>query len=320
MALDFKIQYVSDIHLEFFEENEEGEWNLDKFVKPVARYLALCGDIGNPMRRQYREFLAACSRVWKSVFIVSGNHEYYDYPSDQFGQSYTKEERDEEIARICDAYPNVYFLRRGVSHRVEEGVWMVGATLWTHIAAEEYYRTSVYMNDYKTIWKEKGKFFHPSDCDAEHQADKAWILREVERIRVEHPGEAVVVITHHLPSFDCIHPEYIGEKLNYCYASSSDECIRAPIIAWLFGHTHKSMRTYKGDIFLGVNPWGYRHEKNGERSYEAVFTAGSGKEAIEKNYELYQVDSESEASTPVATSTTSTEAVCVATDFGMEFI
>jgi hypothetical protein len=69
------IQYVSDIHLEFHDKMNTGSLQPLLFVKPVAPYLVLAGDIGVPDLKGYSVFLQWCSENWNAVFLVAGNHE-----------------------------------------------------------------------------------------------------------------------------------------------------------------------------------------------------------------------------------------------------
>ncbi len=66
-----RIQYISDIHLEFFKVLPK------QIVRPVADILCLAGDIGYPFSSLYRDFLKQVSRDFKKVFLIAGNHEYY---------------------------------------------------------------------------------------------------------------------------------------------------------------------------------------------------------------------------------------------------
>ena len=73
-----RIQYISDLHLEMYKENVSPDL-FTKLIRPEAPYLALCGDIGIPDFVNYENFLNWCSRRWTKVFLVAGNHEYYNW-------------------------------------------------------------------------------------------------------------------------------------------------------------------------------------------------------------------------------------------------
>jgi len=65
-----RIQYISDIHLEFLTNTPK--------VIPRADVLCLVGDIGYPFSKIYKKFLTEMNNLFKKVFLITGNHEYYN--------------------------------------------------------------------------------------------------------------------------------------------------------------------------------------------------------------------------------------------------
>jgi len=66
-----RIQVISDLHLEFPRDSP-----ID--IKPVALYLALCGDISVTFGqglKYYREFMDKHVPRFKKIFVIAGNHE-----------------------------------------------------------------------------------------------------------------------------------------------------------------------------------------------------------------------------------------------------
>jgi predicted MPP superfamily phosphohydrolase len=110
-----KLQYISDIHL---------EKRLIIPTIPVAgNYLALLGDIGSPYKDSYKEFLKYTSDNWEKVFLISGNHEYY-----QKGK-YNQEDVDEQIKNVVKLFKNVYYLNQDVYTLYNYNI--MGCTLWS---------------------------------------------------------------------------------------------------------------------------------------------------------------------------------------------
>jgi hypothetical protein len=64
------LQYLSDVHLEFRQKLPR--------VVPKGDILILAGDIGYPFSGLYEEFLRKMTHSFKKVFLVVGNHEYYN--------------------------------------------------------------------------------------------------------------------------------------------------------------------------------------------------------------------------------------------------
>lgn len=85
----FRIQLASDLHTEFFQPDfGDGSSKtaaairaaiLRRLVQPSAPFLALVGDIGAPFSEESNllEVLKVASSSFKHVFLVLGNHEYY---------------------------------------------------------------------------------------------------------------------------------------------------------------------------------------------------------------------------------------------------
>jgi predicted phosphohydrolase len=46
-------------------------------IEPVQPYLALLGDIGWAAEESYRNLLLDMSTKFKKVYVIAGNHEYY---------------------------------------------------------------------------------------------------------------------------------------------------------------------------------------------------------------------------------------------------
>ena len=61
-----KIQYISDIHLEY----QSTLPNIDQ----ISDILVLAGDIGFPFSFLYKEFLIDMNKKFKKIFLIAGNH------------------------------------------------------------------------------------------------------------------------------------------------------------------------------------------------------------------------------------------------------
>jgi len=75
-----------------------------------------------------------------------------------------------------------------------------------------------------------------------------------------------VVVTHHIPTYRGVHPDYEGSNLNYFFLCDMDNLIQqAQPKVWIYGHTHDSMDFTIGDTRLVCNPFGYlrRQENSG---------------------------------------------------------
>jgi len=70
----FRIQYRSNLHL-------RDKVAFPHIVTPMARYLALTGNIGTPNTQIHASFLDYCTRHWDHVFYVPGMIEFPHIPT-----------------------------------------------------------------------------------------------------------------------------------------------------------------------------------------------------------------------------------------------
>lgn len=232
------VRVLSDLHLEF-----------RGFVPPPAPadVVVCAGDIDVGARGM--EW--ARSRFPDTpVVYVAGNHEFFGARFD-----------DTLVAlRTTAARLGIHFLDAG--EVVLAGVRFLGATLWTDFelygAGPERIEQSMhdakrYMRDYRAIrWGEQGKF-RPHHSLSLHREQVRWLGQ---KLREPFAG-ATVVVTHHLPLRQSVHPRYEGDALNPAFASDLPHLVRAPACLWIHGHTHESLDYVANGTRIVCNPRGY---------------------------------------------------------------
>ena len=78
--------------------------------------------------------------------------------------------------------------------------------------------------------------------------------------------ENCIIITHHAPSMKCISSEYIGDKLNCCFATDLEYLFNNPhMLGWIYGHTHHNVKDVIEHAFLYGNC--YRGENYENRAF-----------------------------------------------------
>lgn len=266
----FEIQYVSDLHLEHHDKKNEGYIVPSMFITPTAPYLALCGDIGNPDLMAYEAFLAWCSKSWKQVFLVAGNHEYYNYRSKTLSDIPT---RAKKIREIASRYKNLVFLDCDSYFLAEHNLRVLGCTLWCDTSSGDMTKIVTYMNDTRNIFIENDTNLLPNRMTALHLEEKEWLTTQIEA--AEKSGESVLILTHYLPSFQLIHEKYQGNPMNICFASNCEELIKPPVKAWICGHSHTGVTLEINGTLCTLNPYGYPGEKVETRSSKATLTLGT---------------------------------------------
>ncbi len=242
----FRLQILSDMHLEFHYRTP--------YIAKTGEILCLCGDIGYPSRSLYKKFIAWAAREYKWIFVIAGNHEFYDKVMHQV---------IEEISAICSDLPNVTFLNDQVidvkyGPDLSKEIRVYGATFWADVSRGDETTIAKEMNDYKKIYIDDGgqpRLLTTADTIAMHVTARD----NLERI-IGESDVPLIVLTHHLPSFFCLHPTLRGSVVDEAYASNCDYLIRSPVVVWAYGHSHKQTRVKFGNTIAISNPLGYPNE------------------------------------------------------------
>lgn len=256
----FRIQYVSDLHLEFHDKLA-----FPLILTPAARYLALAGDIGHPDTDLFKSFIDYTARNWDRVFFVSGNHEYYARKPARSWKHRTPAhmfETQEALKAIFAPYKNVSYLHHDNPsvYLAEENVAIVGSTLWTHISSESKHLSNA-INDYTFIpFESEGvvRPLSPDDVNILHEKE-----RQMLEAQIDYWGSQkaqVVVLSHHMPSFSLISPKYENNPYNTWFASHCEALMKPHVRSWIYGHTHNAGVASFKHTLCAVNARGYPHE------------------------------------------------------------
>jgi DNA repair exonuclease SbcCD nuclease subunit len=241
-------QYFSDVHTEQYKSADRAKFENE--IIPMAPYLILAGDIGDPSSQEYIDFLSMLSPKYKYIFLISGNHEYYGRGIDE----------THELIRnrlLHPPLPNIIYLQNEVFHIPGTDITVFGATFWSYIKPEEETSVKTFIMDYRRIPNftiEKSRELHINSRQALKNALDAF------------PDKKFVVISHHLPSFSLVNPKYLNTPLNSAYATDIEEANHPNIKAWVAGHTHTRVQLKK----VYVNPIGYPNE-NAKRYFNICF-------------------------------------------------
>jgi predicted phosphodiesterase len=246
------IQYLSDLHIEFYKGSLPKVDRLLRQIVPIAPLCILAGDIGYPFEETYRYFLEGMSRKFEHVILIHGNHEYYQNGKNK---GKTMEEIVEQTRAVCVDLPRVHFLHNETWDYFD--VRFIGSVLWSELKDPQRL-----INDSRLI----GEFSLPLWNEL-HYAHKEWLDGALNS--AEDQGKRAVVITHHLPSMSLIAEKWkhLGD-FNQCFASTCDDLIRPPAIFWIYGHTHEPANTVLQGVQCVANPIGYPGE-NPKPNYNA---------------------------------------------------
>ena len=225
-----KINYVSDLHLEF------GPMEIEPNAGDV---LVLAGDIDIKCQVDWINSIAS---KFNHVIYVLGNHEFFDGAIDNV----YKETRESLVS-------NVHLLN-DESIAIDD-VTFHGATLWSDFLRGNpmsYLQCDKAMNDYRLIRAGAGQHkFKPWLAHSLHDISKMFLQKNVKK------GD--VVVTHMAPSFLSIHEKNKNDtNINGAFASDLSELIldTQPSL-WFHGHMHNSFDYSIGDTRILCNPRGY---------------------------------------------------------------
>jgi predicted phosphodiesterase len=234
-----KIRLLSDLHLEIHDLDKQLTFKSD------ADVVILAGDIGNPHQSSYESIINKLSLLHSKVLVISGNHEYYSQTNDM-------PDIDDQIQQICDDDDDIHFLQ--MRSIIYERVKFIGCTLWSEVKDSS---LTKYMNDFNKIKSNDNQPLTISEYNDIHTLHRKWLETELTKPKTN-DYDKVCVITHHLPSYSLIDPQYTDEPTN-CFFATDVNTQNADI--WCYGHTHKANKTEINGTKFYCNPRGYPGEK-----------------------------------------------------------
>lgn len=241
-----KIRYLSDLHLEFIKSNKIQKYIQN--IKPnIEEICVLSGDIGNPYKEHYDIFIKFINNSFKHTFIITGNHEYYN--------ENTIEETNDYLKEYFKQFENITFLNN--SYKIYENYCFIGTTLWCKIKNPLYE-----INDVHKI-----KNFDYLKCNQLNMLAIDFLEDTLKNILIDNSETyKIIIITHHVPSFELIHSKYLTEQMRpynqwfYCDMSKFIEEYAENITCWFYGHTHTESYNTINNIPFYCNPIGYPNE------------------------------------------------------------
>jgi predicted phosphodiesterase len=255
-----KIQVISDIHLEFYQDDPEYQYkvfyeNLLGTTNKTDTILCIAGDLGLFHRpNTWEEPLRVLSREYRAIICVAGNHEYYN--NNALG--------DEKQLFAEKKFPNnVHYLFN--ESLIVEMVRFIGGTLWTSFYGKQpdaMKQAQARINDFRLIRNKDGSIFTPEATTNYHEISKSYIFDQINEAKAK--KEKTVVISHHCISPQSVHHKYQGDILNAAfYSDLTQEISQNGPDLWIHGHTHCSFDYNIASTRIICNPFGYLgHEEN----------------------------------------------------------
>lgn len=236
-----KIQYASDLHLEFADN-----WRILKQEEPMnvlGDILVLAGDIGylGDDNYQTHPFWDWASENYQQVIVALGNHEFYKF--------YDLSSMHDGL--IGEIRPNIHYYYNVVVHI--QDIDIIVSTLWANITLEDAYITEHSVTDFRRIlYSEDILTF--ADFNREHKRCLEFIKQSVADSTAKHK----IVVTHHVPSFQLMSPEFQGSRINGAFTVElADYIATSGIDYWIYGHSHRNIDKIIGTTSCVCNQFGY---------------------------------------------------------------
>jgi len=250
-----KIQYASDLHLEFIENKAFLNENPLQIVGDV---LLLAGDIV-PFRllEKHNDFFSFLSDSFAATYWVPGNHEYYHF------NIATKSGVVNEKIRS-----NIFLVNN--TSVIHDDVKFIFSTLWSKINPVIEWHIESGMGDFYVI-KYRGYRLTIQQYNELHADSLAFLKQELAAAK----SIKNVVVTHHVPTYKNYPLKHKESVLNDAFAIELSDLIEATAPDyWIYGHTHVNTPDFEiGKTRLITNQLGYlkygeQAGYSGERSFK----------------------------------------------------
>lgn len=233
------IQYCSDLHLEFLQNN--------KFIKkypliPRGEVLVLAGDIVPFALIEDRcDFFDWLADNFETTYWVPGNHEYYHW------------DISTRSGVIKEAIRSNVFLINNQTIQTDK-LRLIFSTLWSQISPAAGFFIQKRIADFSAI-NFNGNLFTPDNYNHIHHQCKDFITQALTMAAYT----PTIVVTHHVPTFLHYPPKYKRDILNEAFATELHELIeQSSIDYWLYGHHHFNTPPFNiGKTKMITNQLGY---------------------------------------------------------------
>ena len=235
-----RIQYMSDLHMEFFDNWQylnKNEFDANGDVLVLAGDAFYLRDIIAPQWK----FWDRVSKNFRQVLMIPGNHEFYG---------------NGDVTERGDSWQ--WMFRENVGYYYNKVVRIdntdfVLTTLWSRIPEQDMFHVQSGMNDFRQIMYD-GHRFTPDDFNLEHEKCLKFLKQAVNESTAEH----IVVVTHHLPTLLVVAPQHKGSVINGAFATELGNFITdSRIDTWIYGHSHTNIDTTIGNTKIVSNQIGY---------------------------------------------------------------
>jgi len=242
-----KIQYASDLHLEFPKNKEF--FNANPLV-PNGDILILAGDIVPfAVMDKHQDFFSFLSDNFQMTYWIPGNHEYYYFDAVAKSGTFYEEIRS-----------NVILLNNSVVQH--QDTKLIFSTLWSRISPANQWSIERGLSDFHVI-NYNGHRFTADDYNHLHTDCINFINQELK----VNDADKTIVVTHHVPTFKKYPKIYKNSTLNEAFAVELFDTIEASKVDyWIYGHSHYNTKDFEiATTQMLTNQLGYVQRNENER-------------------------------------------------------
>ncbi|WP_291862036.1 metallophosphoesterase [Marinilabilia sp.] len=237
-----KVQYCSDLHLEFPQNTQYFQ---DNPIEPIGDILILAGDITYWGKKHFKHwFFDYVSENFNAVYNIPGNHEFYTGKEVQILDKPVFESLRENVFLVNNKVVNI------------DGIALFFTAFWSHIPDNESLIVERRINDFYKI-RHKGKKLRSGDFNRLHEESLDFLSRELHNST----ADKKIVVTHHIPTDLCNPEQFKNSMINPAFVSEHRDFISDNHIDyWIYGHHHVNMPEVEiNGTKLLTNQLGYVH-------------------------------------------------------------
>jgi predicted phosphodiesterase len=253
-----KVQYMSDLHLEFRGMDFKELFRKNGDILCLAGDICLCG--AEKEWEYFTEFIRYVCKKYQHVIHVPGNHEYYVTDASNVSKDNTMQGIDRRLRSLDGIIDNYHYLNCRTFELAlgNKKYRFHGAALWSRVEKKNKELIQESMNDYEFIFIQTRngiKKFNVDYMTGLHRKHLNFIRNVVKCARKD-KNTRNIIITHHKPLVDSA-----GDAFSNAYESDLSNVIKSPIDVSIHGHTHQRYNKVVNGVLHLSNPKGYPHQK-----------------------------------------------------------
>jgi len=223
-----KIQYASDLHLEF---PDNSRFLRNNPLIPVGDILVLAGDIGllDDDTFSSHPFWDWAADNFRQTLVIPGNHEFYK--SGDVGTI--------KNGCIVEIRPNVKCYYNAVV--TIDNIDFILCTLWSYIPDENAFITQQNVSDFYRI-AYKGRLMTAPTFNQAHKDAVVFLKKIIAEGDKTANNRKRIVVSHHVPTKLCMAEEFMNSRINGAFVAELHDFIYDNRIDyWIYGHSHRNM-------------------------------------------------------------------------------